>query len=246
LKNSLETQLIEYSKSLIPGAGAPPSDGTQPTGGAGKSDWTAKLTEQGITVPEARTPSAAPTGVGGEAVVPTPTPTPTDIKPENRTKTAAELRTAKQKETSLAGELSAMKEASGLTQQPWGIRQINEALSSDNAAIRAKAEELRQVQLDIKPLADADENNAQDVAAALKLVYPEISGGGGMAPKFDVGDPKDSRVMAAAMFLQKVRPEFLKMVASDPGVARGNLSFKEIDDIVRNQPTTTGKRTTRK
>jgi len=137
------------------------------------------------------------------------------------------------------------KKASGLAQQPWGIRQINEALSSENEAIRAKAEELRQAQLDINPLANADENNAQDVAAALELVYPEISGGG-MAPKFDVGNPKDSRVMAAAMFLQKVRPEFLRMVASDPGVARGGLSFKEIDEIVRNQPTTTGKRTTRK
>ncbi len=118
-------------------------------------------------------------------------------------------------------------------------------MSSENEAIRAKAEELRQAQLDINPLANADENNAQDVAAALELVYPEISGGG-MAPKFDVGNPKDSRVMAAAMFLQKVRPEFLRMVASDPGVARGGLSFKEIDEIVRNQPTTTGKRTTRK
>lgn len=257
LKNSLESQLVEYSKSLIPGIGQPPTtDGSKPLGTTGGSDWTTDLIPQGVTVPPSKS-----AGQGGTGTVPTtaaeaaaeaasepnvtPTPTPTPVPATSRTKTAAELRTAQKKVDTLTKELDAMKEASGLAKQPWGIRQINEALSSENAAIRAKAQELQQAQLDINPLADADENSAQDVAAALKLVYPEISGGG-MAPKFDVGNPKDSRVMAAAMFLQKVRPEFLRMVASDPGVARGGLTFQEIDEIVRNQPTTTGKRTTRK
>lgn len=256
LKNSLESQLVEYSKSLIPGIGQPPSDGSKPSGTAGVSDWTTDLIPQGVAVPPSKS-----AGQGGTDTVPTtaaeaaaeaasepnvtPTPTPTPVPATSRTKTAAELRAAQKKVDTLTKELDAMKEASGLAKQPWGIRQINEALSSENAAIRAKAQELQQAQLDINPLANADENNAQDVAAALKLVYPEISGGG-MTPKFDVGNPKDSRVMAAAMFLQKVRPEFLRMVASDPGVARGGLGFHEIDEIVRNQPITTGKRTTRK
>jgi len=191
---------------------------------------------------------------------PTPvtTSTATQTAPVPKTKNAPELLTAAQKVDALTKELDAMKEASGLSKQPWGIRQLNEALSSENAAIRQKAEELRQAQIEVNPLAfegsgknnpfaespEVDVNNARDVAAALELVYPKI-GGGDINPKFDVGNPKDSRVMAAAMFLQKVRPEFLRMVANDPGVSRGGLSLREIDDIVKNQPSASGKRTTR-
>ena len=254
LQQSLESQLIDYSRSLIPGAGMPPPKTGDTGKGKGKGrDWTTELIPPGVTVPPARTPAGA--GADATAPAPTPTPTPTEATatpttqpnaaPVPKTKTAAELRAAQKKIDTLTGELDAMKAASGLAKQPWGIRQINEALSSENAAIRAKAEELRQAQMDLNPMANADENNAQDVAAALELVYPKV-GGNDLNPKFDVGNPKDSRVMAAAMFLQKVRPEFLKMVASDPGVNRGNLRFTDIDDIVRNQPNVTGKRTTRK
>ena len=217
-------------------------------------------------VGESKTTSVAPTSAGTVAepsAMPTQPPPPTtnsatQTAPVPKTKNAPELLTAAQKVDALTKELDAMKEASGLSKQPWGIRQLNEALSSENAAIRQKAEELRQAQIELNPLAfegsgknnpfaespEVDVNNARDVAAALELVYPKI-GGGDINPKFDVGNPKDSRVMAAAMFLQKVRPEFLRMVANDPGVSRGGLSLREIDDIVKNQPSASGKRTTR-
>jgi hypothetical protein len=249
LRDSLGSQLIQYSQSLINGGGMPAAGAgaPQPTGQGG--DWTTDLIPQGVTVPTARTPGGgASTDVG---TTPAPTPTTTSAPqatavppPATQTKTATELRTAAQKVDTLSKELTAMKESTGLADQPFGIRQINEAMSSENAAIRAKAEELRQAQLDVNPFAFSDTGNAKDIATALELVYPKI-GGNDMNPKFDVGSPKDSKVMAAAMFLQKVRPEFLKMVASGPGVDRGQLSFKEIDDIVKNQPNATGKRTTR-
>ena len=196
-------------------------------------------------------PPVYATGPVAEPLTPTTTapavqqlPVTAPIAPADKSKTTPEILAAQRKVDTLSNELEAMKQASGLSQQPFGVRQINEALSSENTAIRNKAEELRQAQIELNPLAELDTNRAQDVAAALELVYPKI-GGNDMNPRFDVGNPQDARVMAAAMFLQNVRPEFLRMVANDPGVARGRLSLKEIDDIVRSQPSASGNRTTR-
>jgi hypothetical protein len=128
----------------------------------------------------------------------------------------------------LEAELQKERERVGLTKQPAGIRQVNEAMASQYASVREKAAQLKEAQERIDPFAESNAKDAQDIQSALDVVYPAMDAGG-----FDVGNTEDPRVVSAAEYLTKVSPSLLRMVASAPASNRSGLSLQEIYDIAK-------------
>ena len=128
----------------------------------------------------------------------------------------------------LEAELQKERERVGLTKQPAGIRQVNEAMASQYASVREKAAQLKEAQERIDPFAESNAKDAQDIQSALDVVYPAMAAGG-----FDVGNTEDPRVVSAAEYLTKVSPSLLRMVASAPASNRSGLSLQEIYDIAK-------------
>jgi len=128
----------------------------------------------------------------------------------------------------LEAELQKERERVGLTKQPAGIRQVNEAMASQYASVREKAAQLKEAQERIDPFAESNAKDAQDIQSALDVVYPAMAAGG-----FDVGNSEDPRVVSAAEYLTKVSPSLLRMVASAPASNRSGLSLQEIYDIAK-------------
>lgn len=137
-------------------------------------------------------------------------------------------------------ELQRAREEAGLTEQPPGIRTVNEALAAQNAPVREKAASLEEARERINPYEKADANNAQTIQDALSVVYPRLANGG-----FDVGDAEDPRVVSAAEFLQRVDPSLLRRIASSPSRtgSRAGLSLEEITELAaRARPSARGRR----
>lgn len=135
-------------------------------------------------------------------------------------------------------ELQRAREKAGLTDQPAGVRVINEALDAQNAPVREKAAAVEEARERINPYEEADTEDAQTIQNALSIVYPRLENGG-----FDVGDANDSRVVSAAEFLQRVDPSLLRRIASSPSRtgSRAGLSFEEITDLAaRARPSARG------
>ena len=128
----------------------------------------------------------------------------------------------------LEAELQKERERVGLTKQPAGIRQINEAMASQYSSVREKAAQLKEAQERIDPFAESNAKDAQDIQSALDVVYPVMAAGG-----FDVGNAEDPRVVSAAEYLTRVSPSLLRMVASAPASNRSGLSLQEIYDIAK-------------
>ena len=128
----------------------------------------------------------------------------------------------------LESELQKERERVGLTKQPAGIRQINEAMASQYSSVREKAAQLKEAQERIDPFAESNAKDAQDIQSALDVVYPVMAAGG-----FDVGNAEDPRVVSAAEYLTRVSPSLLRMVASAPASNRSGLSLQEIYDIAK-------------
>lgn len=137
-------------------------------------------------------------------------------------------------------ELQRAREKAGLTDQPAGVRTINEALAAQNAPVREKAAAVEEARERINPYEEADTDDAQTIQNALSIVYPRLENGG-----FDVGDANDSRVVSAAEFLQRVDPSLLRRIASSPSRtgSRAGLSLEEITDLAaRARPSARGRK----
>ena len=161
---------------------------------------------------------------------PAPPAPQTPQPPEDTVKSSQKPFNPKDREelAKLETELQKERERVGLTKQPSGIRQINEAMASQYASVREKAAQLKEAQERLDPFAERDAREAQDIQRALDVVYPSIAGG-----RFDVGNAEDPRVVSAAEFLTRVNPSLLRMVASAPASNRSGLSLEEIYDIAR-------------
>jgi hypothetical protein len=206
----------------------------QSLGGA-NPDWIDDIIGGGSDAPDSP-PTSAPTTAPGSSPVPSPQPDlPAPATPSPQTDSAEPEKKEKPKPydpkdraelARLELEVQRAREEAGLTDQPAGIRQINESLAAQNAPVREKVAQLEAAQERINPFAEADARDAQTIQAALDVVYPEMDGGG-----FDVGSTEDSRVVSAAEFLRRVDPSLLRMVASSPGSNRAGLSLEEISNI---------------
>jgi hypothetical protein len=161
---------------------------------------------------------------------PAPPAPQTPQPPEDTVKSSQKPFNPKDREelAKLETELQKERERVGLTKQPSGIRQINEAMASQYASVREKAAQLKEAQERLDPFAEGDNREAQDIQRALDVVYPSVAGGG-----FDIGNTEDPRVVSAAEFLTRVNPSLLRMVASAPASNRSGLSLEEIYDIAK-------------
>lgn len=188
--------------------------------GVGQKGWQAGFIygDQPDEQPQ-QTEAAAP-----PAPAPVSAPSPEPKKPEPK---KPDSRVAKTQQS-----LNVAREEAGLAQQPWGIRQINEALSVDNAKVREKAARARQARESIDPYADGSLQDPQEIQNALRIVYPEI---GEDTNRFDVGSAEDPNVIFAAEYLQRVDPSLLKRIAASPGRGgrRGSLTFDELPELAK-------------
>lgn len=205
-------------------------------GGKAPSDWIDDMINGGSSgpapaptpgQPAATTPIVPTPGKPGSST-PTPSPTPAPDLADTEEKEKPKPYDPKDRAelARLELEVQRAREEAGLADQPAGIRQINEALSAQNAPVREKVAQLEAAQQRINPFAEADTKDAQTIQAALDVIYPEMDGGG-----FDVGSAEDPRVVSAAEFLRRVDPSLLRMVASSPGSNRAGLTFEELSDI---------------
>lgn len=216
LNNSLTSALMQQDRK------AAVAQGVLQSKGATVPDWVDTMINGGSAVNQGA-PAAAP------ASAPAPAPAPADNKPAPK---AAEEPKPDSRVTEADQTVAQAREESGLAQQPWGIRQINEALSVDNADVRKKAAKATEVKKRLDPYADEDLRDPQAIQAALRVVYPEI---GEESNRFDVGNADDPDVVFAAEYLQRVEPSLLKAIAASPGRGgrRGSLTFQELPELAK-------------
>ena len=197
---------------------------------AGKSPKAAVApTAAGASVPapaSVTTPDAAP------PAAPTAEP-PKGDKPEKRSPeplnvTQADLDAAQQEYT-VAAATPQRPGTPALKDQPWGVRQILEAVDSGYREPREKKAAVEKLKKQLYPFESFNPRDPHDVQKAISIVYPDVSGGKGLR-RFGVGDSNDARVIFAAEFLRSVDPKFLRRMAQSPGEGGGrvNLTFEEL------------------
>lgn len=197
----------------------------QSLGGA-NPDWIDEIIGGGGGTP-ASEPTVSPATPAPTAPTPAtpatiPAPVPKEPEPDSRVTGAEQA-------------VDRAREESGLADQPWGIRQVNEAFSADNAEVREKAAKAKQAKQKIDPYSDEGLRDPQTIQSALSVVYPEI---GEDTNRFDVGNVNDPQVVLAAEYLQRVDPALLKIIAASPGRGgrRGGLTFEELPELAKRAP----------
>lgn len=217
----------DWIDTLIDGGGG---------GGGGATAAPPVTTPGSAPTPKPSTPnSSAPVSSGGRSADAKNKQSGTDASPKPFEATAQQLAAAELAYTR-ASQASPAPGVVPLSDQPPGIRQINEAVAYPYTEAREAKAKVSQLKKQLQPFENYDTGDPQDVQNAISIVYPEIDSKGSLQRKFDVGKSDDPQVAFAAEFLQKVEkenPGFVRRMAASPGPGgeRGQLTLEEVPEL---------------